>query len=106
MRSTKLRRTLGAFAVAALAATACSGGGGTTEEPTDTGTGTEAPTETGTAAPSGDYDWADVNRRKAVSMAINREEIASVIFNGARAPGDYWWPPTLTGYEGGSCANL
>jgi oligopeptide transport system substrate-binding protein len=104
MRSTKLRRTLGAFAVAALAATACSGGGGTTEEPTDTGT--ETGTETGTAAPSGDYDWADVNRRRAVSMAINREEIATVIFNGARAPGDYWWPPTFPGYEGGSCANL
>ena len=53
------------------------------------------------------YDWSDVRRRQAVSMAIDREAITSTIFLGARQPADDWWPSTFAGYRGGStCANL
>lgn len=38
-------------------------------------------------------------RRQALSMAINREEITSVIFNGARQPAKEFTAPVLDGYN-------
>ena len=38
-------------------------------------------------------------RRQALSMAINREEITSVIFNGARKPAKEFTAPVLDGYN-------
>lgn len=53
------------------------------------------------------YDWSDVRRRQAVSMAIDREAITETIFLGARQPADDWWPATFPGYRGGDfCGNL
>jgi len=52
-------------------------------------------------------DWSDPLVRQAVSMAIDRQAITDVIFQGARQPADDWWPATFVGYRGGdSCANL
>ena len=38
-------------------------------------------------------------RRQAISMAINREEITKVIFNGARKPAKDFTAPVLDGYS-------
>ncbi len=38
-------------------------------------------------------------RRQAISMAINREEITKVIFNGARQPAKDFTAPVLDGYS-------
>ncbi len=121
MKTPNLRRLVGAVAVSALVLAACSSGDddATTDETVEatdastgeaTGEATEAMTSESTeaAAPSSDeYDWSDVRRRQAVSMAINRQEIADVIFQGSRAPGDDFWPNTFAGYRGGDfCPNL
>jgi ABC-type oligopeptide transport system substrate-binding subunit len=111
MRSKKLRRMIGVFAIAALAATACGGDDDDTaaEDPaaTETSTAEATATDDGTStAAAGDYDWSDVNRRQAVSQAIDREQITNVIFNGARTPADDFWPSTFVGYRGDYCSNL
>ncbi len=102
MRMAKFSRTSAAILAAALLATACS------SDP-DTGTDpTEGETTGSSETPAGDgYDWTDVRRRQAVSMAIDREAITTAIFNGARAPADDFWPATFAGYRGnGFCDNL
>lgn len=114
MKTPKLRRLVGAVAVSALILSACSSGD---DEPADDTTseateGSEAATDAATdaateAAPADEYDWSDVRRRQAVSMAINRQEIVDVIFQGSRAVGDDFWPNTFAGYRGGDfCPNL
>ncbi len=127
MNTPKMRRLVGALAVSALVLAAC-GGGDETEPaesetsaeaatgeatgdatPADDSSSSEAATEesTGEAAPADGYDWKDVRRRQAVSMAINKQEIVDVIFQGSRAPGDDFWPATFPGYRGGDfCPNL
>jgi oligopeptide transport system substrate-binding protein len=40
-------------------------------------------------------------RRQALSYAINREEIAKVIFNGTRTPAKAFVPPVIEGFEEG-----
>jgi peptide/nickel transport system substrate-binding protein/oligopeptide transport system substrate-binding protein len=96
MHVSKKLRVFSVVAALALLAGACDGDAG--EEPTGTDTGSPV---------AGDYDWSDVKRRQAVSMAIDREAITTTIFQGARAPADDWWPGTFVGYRGaGSCANL
>lgn len=117
MKTPKLRRLVGAVAVSALVLAACSGGDDDTTTTDDTATeadGTMAPTGEMTsdsgatdAVAASEYDWSDVRRRQAVSMAINRQEIVDVIFQGSRAVGDDFWPNTFAGYRGGDfCPNL
>ncbi len=119
MNTPKMRRLVGALAVSALVLAAC---GGDSTEPTPetdtetssdtstsapTATGSETASDAGTAAPADGYDWSDVRRRQAVSMAINRQEIVDVIFQGARTVGDDFWPSLYPGYRGGDfCPNL
>ncbi len=132
MNTPKMRRLVGALAVSALVLAAC---GGDDAQPTETDTETapdtmseptssssdmaseptssgsdmasETPTGAGTAAPADGYDWSDVNRRRAVSMAINRQEIVDVIFQGSRTVGDDFWPSLYPGYRGADfCPNL
>jgi ABC-type oligopeptide transport system substrate-binding subunit len=66
------------------------------------------PADSGDSGDSGDdYDWTDPLRRQAISMAIDRQAIADVVFLGGRAPADDFWPPSFAGYRGGdACANL
>lgn len=47
------------------------------------------------------YDNADL--RRAISMAINREEITERIFEGTRKPADGWVHPLMKGYRPGQC---
>ncbi|MEU5691635.1 ABC transporter substrate-binding protein [Actinosynnema sp. NPDC020468] len=47
------------------------------------------------------YDNPDL--RKALSMAINREEITQRIFEGTRKPADSWVHPLTKGYKAGQC---
>lgn len=99
MHVSKKLRVFSAVAALALLAGACD-----SDEPSGGPTGTG--TDTGSPA-AGDYDWSDVNRRKAVSMAIDRQAITDVVFQGARSPADDWWPGTFVGYRGGDyCAPL
>ena len=44
----------------------------------------------------------DVNVRRAMSLAINREAICETIFQGTRTPADSVVPPQIAGYEAGS----
>lgn len=50
-----------------------------------------------------DENLADPNLRKAISMAINREEITEQVFMGTRTPADSWAAPTVDGYQEGAC---
>ncbi|SDB80040.1 oligopeptide transport system substrate-binding protein [Raineyella antarctica] len=43
--------------------------------------------------------------RKAISMAINREEITKQVFMGTRAPSDSWVAPSVDGYKAGACGD-
>lgn len=43
------------------------------------------------------------NLRKALSMAINREELIETVFNGAFQPADSLVSPVVNGYREGSC---
>ncbi|MFD7657390.1 ABC transporter substrate-binding protein [Actinosynnema sp. NPDC059797] len=47
------------------------------------------------------YDNVDL--RRAISMAINREEITQRIFEGTRKPADGWVHPLMKGYQPGQC---
>ncbi|QQQ77114.1 ABC transporter substrate-binding protein [Saccharothrix sp. 6-C] len=47
------------------------------------------------------YDNADL--RRAISMAIDREEITKRIFEGTRKPADGWVHPLMKGYRPGQC---
>lgn len=43
---------------------------------------------------------------KAISMAINRPEIAKQVFSGAREPADGFVPPSIPNYHTGACGEL
>ncbi|NUT92998.1 MAG: ABC transporter substrate-binding protein [Saccharothrix sp.] len=47
------------------------------------------------------YDNVDL--RRAISMAINREEITQRIFEGTRKPADGWVHPLIKGYQKNQC---
>ena len=47
------------------------------------------------------YDNPDLTR--AISMAIDRESVIDVAFNGARTPATGWVSPVVNGYQGGIC---
>lgn len=48
--------------------------------------------------------YQDPRVRKALSMAIDREQITKTVYNGAHTPADGWVPDdAVPGYEGGAC---
>lgn len=55
------------------------------------------------ANPKADPGLKDVNVRRAISMAINREEIIKEIFNGERKPATGFVSEELEGVKGGAC---
>lgn len=99
MRMAKISRASAAFIAAALLASACS------SDPETPGTGDPTASDSEPVAAS-DYDWTDVRRRQAVSMAIDRAAITEAVFNGARVPADDWWPQVFAGYREGACETL
>lgn len=52
-----------------------------------------------------DENLKDPNLRKAISMAINRQEITDQVFMGTRKPSDSWVAPTVDGYMEGACGD-
>ena len=48
-----------------------------------------------------DETMKDINLRRAISLAINRQSICDNIFMGVRAPADNMIPPGIAGYEEG-----
>ncbi|WP_037346466.1 peptide ABC transporter substrate-binding protein [Sciscionella sediminilitoris] len=50
--------------------------------------------------------YRDPNLRKALSLAIDREQIAKQIFHGTRTPADGWVPPVMDGAQPGACGEL
>jgi oligopeptide transport system substrate-binding protein len=57
------------------------------------------------AFPLYDSKYQNVDFRKAISMAINREEITKVIFEGNRKPVDGYGVPKVPGWEDGACGD-
>lgn len=103
MKRTTLFRLLAMLCGLALIAAACGDDDDSDDASTD-----DPPTENGECEvddADGDYDWSNVCRRQAVSMAIDREAIVEAIFLGSRAPGDDFWPATFDGYRG-DCETL
>lgn len=47
----------------------------------------------------------DPNVRKAISLAINRQAICDIVFEGTREPADGILPPGIAGYEAGAWAD-
>jgi oligopeptide transport system substrate-binding protein len=58
------------------------------------------------AFPLYDPKFQNADFRKAVSMAINREEITQKIFEGLRKPVDGYAVPKVPGWEDGKCGDL
>jgi oligopeptide transport system substrate-binding protein len=56
------------------------------------------------AFPFYDKRFQNVNLRKAISLSINRAEIAEKIFFGSRTPADSWSHPLAPGYAAGDCS--
>lgn len=52
-----------------------------------------------------DEQLQDANKRKALSMAINRQEIVDQVFAGSRTPADTWASPVVDGYQEGVCGD-
>jgi oligopeptide transport system substrate-binding protein len=50
------------------------------------------------------YDNVDLH--KAISLAINRDEITKTIFEGTRTPADGFVHPLIQGYQPGACAEF
>ncbi|WP_235926071.1 peptide ABC transporter substrate-binding protein [Actinokineospora pegani] len=50
--------------------------------------------------------YQNVDLRKAISLAINRQEISEKIFEGTRLPADGWVNPAVPGYVKGQCGDL
>jgi ABC-type oligopeptide transport system, periplasmic component len=48
-------------------------------------------------------DFASVDVRKAISMAIDRQTISDTVFSGTRAPADDFINPAIAGYRQGIC---
>lgn len=55
--------------------------------------------------PTYDPNWSDPTLRAALSMAIDQEEITTVIFNGTREPAFNLQSPVIPGYEANVCDN-
>ncbi|NHC46807.1 peptide ABC transporter substrate-binding protein [Motilibacter aurantiacus] len=53
--------------------------------------------------PSADPELRDVRVRRALSMAIDRQQLSDVVFHGTRVPADAYVGPTVPGYRSGSC---
>ncbi len=49
-----------------------------------------------------DKDLSNLNLRKAISLAINRQAICDTVFEGTREPADNILPPGIAGYEKGA----
>jgi oligopeptide transport system substrate-binding protein len=47
----------------------------------------------------------NIDLRKAISMSINRDEIAKQIFNGTVTPATSWVSPVVDGYKAGVCGD-
>src|SRR5262249_24395417 len=58
------------------------------------------------AFPLYDATYNNLDLRKAISMAINREEITQKIYNGLRKPVDGYGGPKVPGWQDGACADL
>lgn len=58
------------------------------------------------AFPLYDAKYQNADFRKAISMAINREEITKTIFEGNRKPVDGYGIPKLPGWTDGGCGDL
>ena len=54
---------------------------------------------------STDEQLKDVNMRKAISMAVDKELITSQIFNNARVPATGWVSPVVDGYKADVCGD-
>ncbi|MCL2736734.1 MAG: ABC transporter substrate-binding protein [Propionibacteriaceae bacterium] len=52
-----------------------------------------------------DPGLTDVRIREAISMAVDRAQIASTIFNNARTPATGWVSPAVDGYKADQCTN-
>lgn len=52
-----------------------------------------------------DPQLQDVNMRKAISMAVDKELITSQIFNNARVPATGWVSPVVDGYKADVCGD-
>ena len=50
-----------------------------------------------------DPQLSDPRIRQAISMAVNRQEITDVVFNGNRTPATGWVSPAADGYKAGAC---
>ncbi|WP_026316360.1 peptide ABC transporter substrate-binding protein [Actinokineospora enzanensis] len=53
-----------------------------------------------------DPTYQNVDLRKAISMAINRDEIVNKIFEGTRVAADGWVNPAVPGYAKGQCGEI
>ncbi|RLK54471.1 peptide ABC transporter substrate-binding protein [Actinokineospora cianjurensis] len=53
-----------------------------------------------------DPTYTNADLRKALSLAINRQEIVDKIFDGTRIPADGWVNPAVPGYAKGQCGDL
>ncbi|WP_028708088.1 peptide ABC transporter substrate-binding protein [Propionicicella superfundia] len=54
---------------------------------------------------SKDTQLKNVDLRRALSMAIDRDLITKQIFNGARTPATGWVSPVVDGYKAGACGD-
>ncbi|MFW6597197.1 peptide ABC transporter substrate-binding protein [Propionibacteriaceae bacterium Y2011] len=50
-----------------------------------------------------DEQLADINKRKALSMSLNRDLITKEIFQGTRIPATGWVSPVVDGYKADAC---
>lgn len=48
-------------------------------------------------------EFQNPNVRKAISMAIDRQDLAQRVFDGAARPADSFVPPVVAGYRAGTC---
>ncbi|MCZ4610867.1 ABC transporter substrate-binding protein [Streptomyces sp. Lzd4kr] len=65
----------------------------------------EASTFQFVAFPTYDKKYSDVRVRKAISMAIDREEIIKVVFQNSQAVADAFVSPVVGGYREGACGD-
>lgn len=53
--------------------------------------------------PMYDKQFQNADLRKAISMAIDREQVIKVAFNNTRTPANGWVPPVVDGYKANTC---
>jgi oligopeptide transport system substrate-binding protein len=58
------------------------------------------------AFPLYDSTYSNLDLRKAISMAINREEITKKLYEGLRHPVDGYGVPKVPGWQDGACGDL